>query len=212
MTKLTRIWFVYVPLVCAAVPLVCLPLSQRAAVAPHGHMFFVWFSFLCVLPTVVAIPLFFVALIGLCFRRVRFISMVSALCSGVYLIAYILSPKIGDEIRMNAFHRLAERSKSLVDAVRAYEEKHGRPPDSLEALVPEFIPSVPTTEMGAYPKYKYSVVTNTNYSGNHWIITIFTPSAGINFDQFMYWPLTNYPARGYGGWIERVGDWAYVHE
>ena len=113
---------------------------------------------------------------------------------------------------MNAFHSLAERSKPMVNAIRAYEQKHGNPPDSLDALVPEFIPFVPTTGIGAYPKYDYSVVTNADYGGNPWIITIFTPSGGINFDQFMYWPLTNYPAKGYGGWIERVGDWAYVHE
>ena len=212
MTKLNRIGFGCALLVCATVPLVCLPLSQRAVVSPHGDMFFVSLAYLFVLLTVVAIPLFFGALIGLCFRKFRSISAVSALCSGVYLIAYFVSPKMGDEVRMNAFHRLAERSKPLVDAVRAYEEKHGRPPASLEALVPEFIASVPTTGMKAYPKYEYAVVTNANDHGNPWIITIFTPSGGINFDQFMYWPLTNYPARGYGGWIERVGDWAYVHE
>jgi hypothetical protein len=30
--------------------------------------------------------------------------------------------------------------------------------------------------------------------------------------QFMYSPLPNYPERGYGGSLERVGEWAYVHE
>jgi hypothetical protein len=212
MTKLNCIGFGCALLVCVTVPLVCLPLSQWAMVSPNGNMFFASLTYLCVLLAVLAIPLFFVALIGLCFRRFRSFSAISALCSGVYLIAYFVSPQMGDEIRMKAFHRLAERSKPLVDAIRAYEEKHGRPPDSLDALVPELIPSVPTTGMGAYPKYRYSVVTNADYDGNPWVITIFTPSGGINFDQFMYWPLTNYPAKGYGGWIERVGDWAYVHE
>jgi hypothetical protein len=65
--------------------------------------------------------------------------------------------------------------------------------------------------MRAYPEYRYTP-NATNYEGNPWVITVFTPSGGINFDQFMYFPLTNYPKTGYGGWLERVGDWAYVHE
>jgi len=112
---------------------------------------------------------------------------------------------------MSAFHRLAERSKPLVAAIHAFEQKHGRPPEALQALVPEFLPSVPSTGMQAYPEYRYSAPA-TNHHDNPWVITIFTPSVGINFDQFMYFPLTNYPETGYGGWLERVGDWAYVHE
>jgi hypothetical protein len=43
-------------------------------------------------------------------------------------------------------------------------------------------------------------------------LVVFTPSGAINFDQFMYFPNRNYPEQGFGGWIERIGDWAYVHE
>ncbi len=28
----------------------------------------------------------------------------------------------------------------------------------------------------------------------------------------LYFPNRNYPQHGYGGWLEPVGDWAYVHE
>ena len=65
--------------------------------------------------------------------------------------------------------------------------------------------------MGAYPEYHYST-SSKDYLGNPWVLTIYTPSGGINFDQFMYFPLTNYPKTGYGGSLERIGDWAYVHE
>jgi hypothetical protein len=47
---------------------------------------------------------------------------------------------------------------------------------------------------------------------NAWVLYVDTPRAGINFDQFIYLPLTNYPPRGFGGRLERLGDWAYVHE
>jgi hypothetical protein len=39
-----------------------------------------------------------------------------------------------------------------------------------------------------------------------------TPSGGINFDSFLYLPLQNWPERGYGGVLQRIDDWAYVHE
>ena len=34
----------------------------------------------------------------------------------------------------------------------------------------------------------------------------------LQFDCFVYWPERNYPEHMYGGWVERMGDWAYVHE
>jgi hypothetical protein len=212
MNKKSIFLFVWLPLACAAIPLVCIPAAEWLVVSGYGYEALLWQVIFLIIPALLAVPVFLAALIGLGFKRTRFISSVCALCSATYLVAFIISLPIGEKIRMRGFHRLAERSKPLVDAVRAYEDKHGRPPASLEALVPEFIASIPSTGMKAYPKYEYSVVTNANVHGNPWIITIFTPSGGINFDQFMYWPLTNYPARGYGGWIERVGDWAYVHE
>jgi hypothetical protein len=75
-----------------------------------------------------------------------------------------------------AFARLAERSKPLIGAIRAYEQKHGRPPESLAALVPDFLAHVPPTGMGAYPDYRYKVPTN-NYEGNPWVLYVSTPSA-----------------------------------
>ena len=34
----------------------------------------------------------------------------------------------------------------------------------------------------------------------------------LQFDCFVYWPERNYPEHMYGGWVERMGGWAYVHE
>lgn len=206
------IWFVIAPLLCGVIPLVCCSFADLFAVSSIGSETLLWAKIILVFPALAAMVVFCVSLLGLVFRPIRFISGVGALCSLGFVAGFILSIFVSEKIRINAFRRLAERSEPLVAAIRAYEERYGKPPESLEALVPEFISSVPTTGMGAYPKYQYELTNKANQHGNPWIITIFTPSGGINFDQFMYWPLTNYPARGYGGWIERVGDWAYVHE
>jgi len=112
---------------------------------------------------------------------------------------------------MDAFAKLAARSQPLIAVLRSYEQHHGRPPESLSKLVPEFIPAVPTTGMGAYPNYEY-LTPATDYDNNPWILRVFTPTVGINFDQFLYFPLTNYPSKGYGGVLRRIGDWAYVFE
>lgn len=50
------------------------------------------------------------------------------------------------------------------------------------------------------------------WDDNPWVLYVYTPSGGINFDKFLYFPLQNYPSNGYGGVLRRIGDWAYVHE
>lgn len=45
-----------------------------------------------------------------------------------------------------------------------------------------------------------------------WELRIRCPLGGINWDVFFYWPSEDYPDEIYGGVVERIGDWAYVHE
>jgi len=207
----SRARFIVLPLVCAAIPLVGICAAEWMAVAPRGSAAPLTLATMLVFPALAAAVLFVVGLICLCFRRSRRWAAMTVLCSITYCTAFVAALQIGRHIRTNAFHRLAERSTPLVAAIRAYEQKHGSPPDSLEALVPEFIPSVPSTGIGAYPEYRYYLAPE-HYDGNPWVLIVFTPSGVLNFDQFMYFPLGNYPRTGYGGWLERVGDWAYVHE
>jgi hypothetical protein len=206
----TSIWFIFAPLTCAAIPLVCIPAADWMAVARHGGVGFLWFPRIFTFIALAAFAILLHCVIGLAIRRVRYHSASLALCSVAYLVAFFISLRIGGSVRVNEFHRLAERSKPLISAIRAFEQKQGHPPDSLEVLVPEFISSVPFTGMKAYPEYRY-LAGNANWNGNPWVLIVFTPSGEFNFDQFMYFPLTNYPDSGYGGRLERVGDWAYVH-
>ena len=205
-------WFIIGPLICAVIPFVGVPLLEWAAVAPAGSDAFLWLLLLFILPGLAAFPCILGGLIGLASSRFRRRAAILTLCSVAYVAALPVASRIGEKVRMKAFHRLAGRSRPLVSAIHNYEKKYGHPPESLESLVPEFIAKVPATGIAAYPEYRYSRSATNRYHGNPWVITIFTPSGGINFDQFMYFPLTNYPEVGYGGRLERVGDWAYVHE
>lgn len=114
---------------------------------------------------------------------------------------------------MQAFLELSERSTPIIDAVRTYEAKNGIPPNNLEQLVPDYLPNIPITGIKAYPTYElYVPKLPHEIDGNPWMLSVLTPEAGINFDMLMYLPKENYPENGYGGWLERVGHWAYVHE
>ncbi len=66
----------------------------------------------------------------------------------------------------------------------------------------------------AYPEFRYhtGIEAKDRFANNAWALSVATPSGGINWDMMLYFPDQNYPDRGYGGSLERVGDWAYVHE
>lgn len=118
------------------------------------------------------------------------------------------------DVRMMGMASFAERSQPLIAAIKQFEQNLGRPPKKLKDLVPTYLATVPDTGMSAYPEYRYTTgeLAQKEYDGNPWVLTVFTPNYGLNFDQMLYFPKQNYPKIGYGGGLERVGDWAYVHE
>ena len=63
-----------------------------------------------------------------------------------------------------------------------------------------------------YNRFDIDFTDAKNWDDNPWVLVVFTPGGGINFDRMLYFPKQNYPRSGYGGGIERVRDWAYVHE
>ncbi len=197
----------------SALPLVLAPLLQYLAVAPFGSNTFLTLEMLIMLPLPAALLALLVAPFLLFIRRLRPIAVRSLVASAVFTAAVFIGLPLGGRVRMAAFQHLAERSAPLVQAIRAYESRHGAPPPDLTALVPEFLPSIPSTGMAAYASYEYYVGAKAaGYDGNPWVLVVSTPSGGLNWDQFMYFALQNYPKTGYGGCLERISDWAYVHE
>lgn len=164
--------------------------------------------FLPFLAIVLAVP---VSLVLLPFRETRPYAVSILACGPVYVLIGVALIHVAASVRMNAFHRLADRSEPVVNAIHRFVEKEGRPPADLEELVPDFLPQIPQTGMPAYPTYWYSTESN-QWDGNPWVLYVICPSSGNNFDRFMYFPKQNYPDKGYGGFLERVGKWAYVHE
>jgi hypothetical protein len=45
-----------------------------------------------------------------------------------------------------------------------------------------------------------------------WELRVACAHGLMNWDVFFFWPSRRYPKKAHGGSIERIGDWAYVHE
>lgn len=114
-------------------------------------------------------------------------------------------------LKWHAFHLLADRGKSLVNAIEEYEHATGALPRTLDQLVPDYLPDVPRTGMSAYPNYEYATESGMCPNDNAWNITILTGEV-LNFDMFFYCPKKNYPPDVGGNWVEAIGEWAYLHE
>lgn len=45
-----------------------------------------------------------------------------------------------------------------------------------------------------------------------WELLVECSSGIMNWDVFFYWPTEKYPEHAYGGSIQKISNWAYVHE
>jgi hypothetical protein len=171
-----------------------------------GQELVIW---LCLLGMVVMV----ISLVGLFPSKIRCSSMAVFLGSGLMVTLSLVSLKSADAIRLQGFERLSQEAAPLVAAIYAYNEEFGQPPESLDILQVNF-PSGHAIKGGELPDFEYypgSIATD-RYHGNPWILRLETPTGPLRWDQFLYYPNQNYPSLGHGGWFEKVGEWAYVHE
>jgi hypothetical protein len=126
------------------------------------------------------------------------------------IVLFLPTVWLATSLRSFGFRLAAIRARPLVEAVKRYEREIGTPPPTLETLVPKYLAAVPD---GLPPLEIYAAQdAPARYDGNRWVLTALVPTGIINWDQFLYFPNQNYPAAGYGGWLERIEEWAYVHE
>jgi hypothetical protein len=215
--KLTRAKFALfsIPFVlCLIFPMVALPLATWEAISPHGTGVADFFlPSLLILLFVLMGGIFSISAVCLLFPSLRLAaltSLVICLASAVCFMGGCLAGgSISNCIHRNAQAQIVERSKPLISAIKSYEQKFGHVPNSLEALVPEFIPKVPVTGIGESPEYKFQSLTNSStYGNNPWVLYVDTPG----FSTFLYLPLQDYSVLSYGYVAWRIGDWAYWYQ
>jgi hypothetical protein len=128
---------------------------------------------------------------------------------GVCIALGVSGVYAGNAVRMAGFRRCGERLRPTVTAIRDYESRHGYPPAH---LADAGLPAEVQSGLGAYPLVVYEVEPpDRPIFGNRWMLKVETFS-GSSWDQFILLPNGHYPEAGFGGAIERLGEWAYVHE
>jgi hypothetical protein len=191
------------------------PFSQWVSTTRVGTMLFLFFGMMVYLfPLMIAVPAIPFLVAGLILPRTRRASFFWLMLCLLFVVTCVTGIILGQRVRIAGMRAFAQRSRPLIAAISQYDRDHSAPPQSLDDLVPDYLPRIPSTGMMAYPEYRYHAgdKAKREYAGNPWALSVDTPSGGLNWDQILYFPNQNYPARGYGGSLEPIDDWAYVHE
>jgi hypothetical protein len=129
----------------------------------------------------------------------------------IIFLVTIIGLIIGAMLRDRGYRAIVAHSQPLLAAIKQYQDKTGKPPDRLDALVPDYLPAIPDTGAGAYPNYEF--ITNaspTQYAGNRWVLSVDVSTDDLTRDQLIYYPDRNYPSKPQVAIARRFGDWAFL--
>ncbi len=115
-------------------------------------------------------------------------------------------------LRMWGVRHVPDRAQPLLSALTRYHEERDRYPAALSELVPTYLPRVPYTGMMGYPDFDYRHPGEAREEAGGYDLYVSCGMSMFNFDSLHYWPSQDYPDKMYGGGVERVDSWAYVHE
>jgi len=113
-------------------------------------------------------------------------------------------------VRRARFASATVRAEPLLRAIEAHRAATGQWPKTVEMLVPSRLSTLPGTGMMAYPEFRYRTADDAPFK--NFELSIICPQGAMSFDKFVYWPEGGYPSHMYDGHIERIADWAYVHD
>ena len=130
----------------------------------------------------------------------------ATLWGAIALVACMVGIRLQGIGRVWGLASCAENAKPLIAAIDKYLADHGQAPVGLSDLVPVYLDHIPGTGLFRYPKWDYGMANGEPYE------LLVNCSLFLSFDSFVYWPSGNYPQHLYGGSVERIGVWAYVHE
>jgi hypothetical protein len=201
----------------ATVPLWLSPLGWYLAFSPVrpasiAGMLLISAELVLVYVILAALGVLLVGPVMLLFRPYRRTALICLGMAGLFLLSVVGGLYLRLLIWRDRLERLVTRSEPLVGAIHAFAAQRGRPPESLGELVPDYLGTIPGTGIGTFPEYRYVVGEPERYDGNPWALIVTPPCHPLGFDLFLYFPRQNYPEAGYGGTLERIGTWAYVHE
>jgi hypothetical protein len=141
----------------------------------------------------------------------------AALLAGTLGMIALIVPL--DILRMSGMQSAARRAQPLIAALETYRADRGKYPASLSDLVPDYLHRVPATGMLGYPQFSYDREARVpgrsrtrSGASPAYDLYVDCPLLLLGFDTFHYWPSQDYPDQMWGGGVERIDGWAYVHE
>jgi hypothetical protein len=188
-------------------------------VAPHGSDFLynkisgmlLIYLFLVVLYNVVRITF---AVVGRLFGigKVGWSPLAAgAIFCGIVFVITMIAFGVGETMRDAAFKAITVRGGPLIAAIKQFQAKNGALPGRLDELVPDFIPAIPDTGVGAYPKFEYLRKPDpAKYDGNPWVLYVNVSTDELMQDLLIFYPDQNYTPNRPGHLAGRFADWAKI--
>jgi hypothetical protein len=140
-----------------------------------------------------------------------------------YLIRLWPGPYIED-FYTKEYARLTERAEPIIDALGVYHKEHGKYPDRLMELVPEYLAEVPLAGIRVCPEFVY--VSNGREVGDSgqpyrrmntpkpkvasYDLSVSLHKVRNHYASDMFYYLYYQPERGYPSSHTRVNQWAIV--
>ncbi len=158
---------------------------------------------------VLALPIGLLMTVG---RQYRARAGLAIAQSAVFLASFIGGLLLGQLVWRAGVENVVDRSQRLIFAIHQFVAEELRLPRSLDELTPRYLREIPTTGIGSSPQFRYIVGRPDDFDNNPWVLIVSTGSPPMGFDQMLFFPLQNYPERGYGGSMELIGNWGYVRD
>lgn len=111
-----------------------------------------------------------------------------------------------EQRRQDGIRQTVRAAEPLLDAIHRYEERHQKPPESLEALALTLPAPSPMARYG----WNYQA-WETGWSLAIEVRGDYSPNYGFG-DTLVYRSDGRYESHAYGGVLEKVGKWGYYWE
>lgn len=115
------------------------------------------------------------------------------------------------QIRQVGLERFATRaSDPVVDAIESYVEEHGRAPESLDELVPAYLPSIPSSGLASDTSgYRCHTPGSSgrDLGRQPWLLTVNLKARFLGDDVLIFAPEPGYEPRFTEFGTHRIGRW-----
>jgi hypothetical protein len=118
----------------------------------------------------------------------------------------------GLESRRVRLEQAADRGRAVIDALHDFKADRGEYPDTLGALVPDYLPSAPETGMLLFRRFEYlrQPDRGLHRGCKGYQLGIVCPMTVFSWDFLFYWPNDDYPFELHASEVKTIGDWGYV--